>query len=676
MSASERILIPRHKGEAGPEAFDSLRSAGIAEIQALSGSVWTDYNAHDPGVTILEQLCYALTELFYRTDFPVEDILAASSGVIDWNRQGLLPPEAAFPCRPATASDYRAAILAEVPEVENAWVDPVLDAGAPTGLYRFRLRLRTDFEASEELGRRETLAREKARQVFMRSRNLCEDLDSIAFVPTSAYRLAAQVTIRDEADPAEILAKIYLSCRTVLAGPAHFLPYDRAVDEGIAPERIFRGPYTRSGLIEDEGAPSDRECTTADILAQISAIAGVEGVRALAPLDASPGMKSLYWPQSDAEIGVKLFVGSRQIKVSLHELTMRFRELDFTSRGASYLPSGIAAILPRPAGQARPLADYRSVQYLFPAIYGLGPNGVEESESLDRKAMSEQLRAYLLMFDQPMADYLAMLSNLHRLYSAEPDARQTYFTQALDEKAFPGITGLANGYGAPELESFLASYRHAERAKRLLDYMLALYGESFQDDYLRHSAKGLTAREEIALVEGRKAYLDDIARVTRDRGAAMDLRRPPGPENRSGLEIKLGHLLGLHKPHHPGGPAIRLVEHSLLRPFGGPVEPSRRFRISLLLQAREEQSFRDLAAQTLQAACPAHIQADLLWFDEAEIRRFDGLYRAWWSAFRSAARHWVHQPGQDQPAFRKVDERARALEGFLRHRRRREKGAE
>ncbi len=38
--------------------FSSLRQEGIALVQALSGGTWTDYNLHDPGVTILEALCY------------------------------------------------------------------------------------------------------------------------------------------------------------------------------------------------------------------------------------------------------------------------------------------------------------------------------------------------------------------------------------------------------------------------------------------------------------------------------------------------------------------------------------------------------------------------------------------------------------------------------------------
>ena len=40
-----------------------------------AGHRWTDHNAHDPGVTLLEALCYALTDLGYRAGHRVEDLL-------------------------------------------------------------------------------------------------------------------------------------------------------------------------------------------------------------------------------------------------------------------------------------------------------------------------------------------------------------------------------------------------------------------------------------------------------------------------------------------------------------------------------------------------------------------------------------------------------------------------
>ena len=61
--------------------YDLLLQQGIELIQKFSGNQWTDFNYHDPGITFLEQICYALTDLSYKSNFPIEDILLAFSGV-------------------------------------------------------------------------------------------------------------------------------------------------------------------------------------------------------------------------------------------------------------------------------------------------------------------------------------------------------------------------------------------------------------------------------------------------------------------------------------------------------------------------------------------------------------------------------------------------------------------
>ena len=33
--------------------YAQLRAEGIAQLQRLAAPTWTDYNAHDPGITIL-----------------------------------------------------------------------------------------------------------------------------------------------------------------------------------------------------------------------------------------------------------------------------------------------------------------------------------------------------------------------------------------------------------------------------------------------------------------------------------------------------------------------------------------------------------------------------------------------------------------------------------------------
>src|SRR5436309_16077680 len=101
--------------------FAALKAEGVAIVQRLAGEIWTDYNEHDPGVTTLEQLCYALTGLSYRAEFALPDLLADRQGRIDMRRQALFGPRRILPCNPVTPNDYRRLLVDRVEAVANAW---------------------------------------------------------------------------------------------------------------------------------------------------------------------------------------------------------------------------------------------------------------------------------------------------------------------------------------------------------------------------------------------------------------------------------------------------------------------------------------------------------------------------------------------------------------------------
>lgn len=102
--------------------FENLRERGIKITQALSGGVWTDYNLHDPGVTILEILCYALTDVSYRAQ-QLKDALQSDKQVpeqfIDryfFNYQELISS------LPLTQVDFEKFIEKTHNQVKIAWV--------------------------------------------------------------------------------------------------------------------------------------------------------------------------------------------------------------------------------------------------------------------------------------------------------------------------------------------------------------------------------------------------------------------------------------------------------------------------------------------------------------------------------------------------------------------------
>ena len=86
-----------------------LKQRGIEYIQELAGKIWTDYNKHDPGITILEQLCYAITELGYRINFDIKDLLAHNSNQKEEKEttQYFYSASEILPCNPLTVNNLR-----------------------------------------------------------------------------------------------------------------------------------------------------------------------------------------------------------------------------------------------------------------------------------------------------------------------------------------------------------------------------------------------------------------------------------------------------------------------------------------------------------------------------------------------------------------------------------------
>ena len=111
----EQMTIQRNRALPQSMDYDFLRKEGLRYIEELSSDLWTDYNAHDPGITILEALCYAITELGYRSRFDMKDLLTGATGQTFFTAKQILT------INPLTINDYRK-LLADLKGVQNAWL--------------------------------------------------------------------------------------------------------------------------------------------------------------------------------------------------------------------------------------------------------------------------------------------------------------------------------------------------------------------------------------------------------------------------------------------------------------------------------------------------------------------------------------------------------------------------
>lgn len=126
------LTISRKSPDSPSMDFLALREIGIQRIQELAGLLWTDYNTHDPGVTMLEVMSYVLTDIGYRANYDIKDILTQPPGSIEDIKNFYTACEI-LPVCPVTFNDYRKLLIdVEVVDendelckhvgVKNAWI--------------------------------------------------------------------------------------------------------------------------------------------------------------------------------------------------------------------------------------------------------------------------------------------------------------------------------------------------------------------------------------------------------------------------------------------------------------------------------------------------------------------------------------------------------------------------
>lgn len=139
------LLLSRQTPALRSMRYDELRETGLEYIRSLAGKVWTDHNAHDPGITLLEALCYGITDLGHRLSFDIRDILTPADGS---DIKNFHSAASILPNRALTIKDYRKLLMdVKIPyapsgEVEryygikNAWLERSYGSETPIWVQR------------------------------------------------------------------------------------------------------------------------------------------------------------------------------------------------------------------------------------------------------------------------------------------------------------------------------------------------------------------------------------------------------------------------------------------------------------------------------------------------------------------------------------------------------------
>jgi hypothetical protein len=615
------VTIARALPQDPSVSYAKLREEAIRLVQRSSGGVWTDYNEHDPGVTILEQLCYALTEIGYRAGLPIEDLLLGE--------EGLLPgPAQAYPTEPVTAADWRRLLIDRVRGLGNAWVEPLQASdGLPTGLYYLSLYAAPPLPGVHEGWRPDEHIRERATRAFVRHRALCEDVAAVNLLRPARTHVRMRVEIDPCARPEAVMAAIVQRLACALAPEPRRRSLGHQLESGLPLEDIFDGPRVGRGFIDRADLGERRSSVEPEELReQISALPDVRAVGTprlwVHGREYRPGERctlpdgeyfSLDSGLERSEPSIELIVRGRQQEVEAREALRRLKALWAEHRRTYNIGAEAHRLLSPKPGRARDLDSWTPVLDQFPRVYAVGRNRPASDAPAERRAQAKQLTAYVMILEEAMKRSLACLRSLAPLLRGE----------------------------RPEGCEVTADERN-----RLLDYLLALRGEA--PDSTIVLPPGCTGGRATELrIEVKRRLLAGEGGLRKSRGRGLDYRARRWRRRGSGVELRSRIMLAAEEwvPRR-WRPRLTMVEHGLLRPRLDEARPTF-FRVEPMtvtaivhIPGRDlrDRHYRHRIERMIRANTPAHVALEVRFVDREQWVRFRRLHKLWRRALRDDLR--------------------------------------
>lgn len=438
------------------------------------------------------------------------------------------------------------------------------------------------------------------------NRNLCEDFVRFNALKIEEILICADIEITPESDTEMILAEIYFLIGEFLAPNINFYSIGELLEKGKSIEEIFDGPRLNHGFIDAEELEESSRKKSIHVSDLISIVMDIEGVIAVKEIQIA------NIPLGDSTISAKSALWCLELaweKNFVPRLTTEKSKIVFIKKGIPFIANNaeveelleekkatlraqnnviLALDLEVPNGQYYGLEDYTSIQIDFPINYGIGEIGLSNSVSDQRKAQANQLKGFLLFFDQFLANYCSQLSHIKHLFSMNSEVSQTYFQQSLFDipnvanlykefiddanlgknPANDNATDFVNAWEdfkalnetemsecSPEeltnshhnsLQSIIESKEtFFERRNKFLDHLLGRFSEQFMDyTMLAYKLEGKKATED--LIEDKLNFLQEYPKLSYNRGQAFNYRIESwNTDNVSGLEKRICKLLGI-----------------------------------------------------------------------------------------------------------------------------------
>ncbi|MBL3655533.1 hypothetical protein [Fulvivirga sediminis] len=586
------LTIPKELPADSALSFDFLRKEGIKHIQQLAGNIWTDHNTHDPGITILEQLCYAITDLSYRIDNNIKDIIGRDDSS---SYRDLYSPASILTTSPVTIQDIRKIVI-DVKGVKNAWVEKVMDQEFPApwnnevsqenlgksiikGLYRI------EFEKEESADVNTNLTAD-VRARLRACRSICEDYNEIILLNSQPIRLHGRIEIGQVEDMDQFVANILFRVAAHISPKIPSYSLREMLDMGESIDDIFDGPALNHGFIRNEDLEKGtrkHELHTSDLIREIMDESEVQAVNQFSLSTGSENIEDWVLALDHSK------TPNLQLRKSLESLSFvkqgievsvdpsRVERLFYDKRNQEQylkLPENERDIIISETNDQE-LEQYYSIQNEFPSNYAIGSASLPASAPAHRKAQANQLKGYLMFFDQLLANYFSQIAHFKDLMSYESNDKKTYFRQSLIDVQPELEYLLVNAEGYQNYLKGNGEAKHPDyvRKNKFLNHLLARFSETFtayamllQDPVQRQNQ---SSAED--LINVKSNFLKNYPELSANRGNGLNYSVDFSLKNNiSGLEKRIASKIGIEdfsRVNLGDGDAegFHMVEHILLR---------------------------------------------------------------------------------------------------------------
>nr|WP_068890806.1 hypothetical protein [Pedobacter panaciterrae] len=582
---SEALSISSKKPQSDAFDYEELRKAAIGSIEKTGSDIWTDYNVHDPGITMLELLCYAITDLSYRANNTIPDLLATPKDAKANILKHFFSASKILPNNAVTINDYRKLII-DIEGVKNAWLQkrslsifaditlkklqftqpesPKWEPVDVLGYYDILLEFDTNV-TNDDL---KELIKKEVWEMLMRNRNLCEDFLTINEVTKQEFRLCSEIELKSDADPFDTLAELFFNIQLYLTPLIKFYWLNDLIDNGYTSDVIFEGPLLIHGFIkEEELLTSDlkTEIHLSDIMQQMLNVSGVSNILEIIfnPIDQTKELDNKWiiavqrGKQPIINIlnsNVLIYKNGIPLRPDMNIIKGKFDKLmnNYITGNDLVRTEDIEF----DSGTFEDTGNYYSIQNHFPKNYGISHWGLPENATAERVAQVKQLQGYLYFFDQHLANSFSQLSNLSNLFSTDTQ-KNTYFANPV--RSFKGADDIFLNNAIIDTELQIAAedkITYYKRRNLFLDHLLSRFSESFSD-YVNVLYSGFTSNPKDVIspavinpediVQDKANFLKNYPEYSSKRFASYNYAERDqlwDSNNISGLEKRLQRLLG------------------------------------------------------------------------------------------------------------------------------------